>query len=137
MELNDPIKVHIAKSNSEAHLIVSMLRSFDIPSTVLEDNSDTHLGAMGWSQLHRPKVYVGKSDRENAEKLIAIFEANQHQRDVPDKTDDEIEVVCEACEKVTMFDASLDGTTQNCSHCYAYVDVGEFEWDEDVGEPED
>ena len=33
--------------------------------------------------------------------------------------------------------APLDGTTQECRHCHAYIDVGDLAWDDDFGELDD
>ena len=49
----------------------------------------------------------------------------------------EISVVCEECGKESMFAARLIGTTQDCPHCMAYVDVGDVVWGQDFGTPED
>ena len=48
-----------------------------------------------------------------------------------------IQVECEECGKNSLFTKELDGTTQECPHCYAYVDVGELDWGIDFGEPEE
>lgn len=72
-----------------------------------------------------------------AAKLIQDFEAKKRARNQTVEGAEEIPVVCEDCGKTTLFPATLDGTTQQCQHCRAYVDVGDLPWEEDFGVPED
>ncbi len=48
-----------------------------------------------------------------------------------------IDAVCEDCGKTTTFPDTLDGTTQECSHCRAYIDVGEFRFGDGVNGPDE
>ena len=45
--------------------------------------------------------------------------------------------ICEDCGKPNTFPGSLKGTIQNCQYCGEYIDVGELQWDDDFGVPED
>ena len=69
--------------------------------------------------------------------MIDAFEEGRWQRLHPVGSKGEIEVVCEECGLSTVFPGSLNGTTQECLHCHAYVDVGDLPWDEDVGTPDE
>lgn len=138
MEFKKPVVVYTAATNLDAHLVVVMLDSKGIPAYAVEDNSGASLWAFGTiSQFHRPKIMVEEADVARAAELIEIFEKENQDRRQQAKVPGEIEAVCEECDKQSTFPDSLDGTTQECPHCHAFMDVGEFPWDVDVGEPED
>ena len=89
------------------------------------------------SQFHRPNVWIDKSTAGQAAELIRDFEERKRERLKPGESQTEIEVECEECGGKTFFAGTLNGTTQECSHCRAFVDVGTLDWDEDFGEPEE
>ncbi len=129
MQFQDPYLLYSAASNLEAHSIVELLHVQGIDAYGLEDNSDLSLWAFGRiSQFHLPSVWVDKSQAEAAARWIVEFEDRRRQRQQSDETAGAIDVVCEACGKTSVFPAALDGTTQNCSHCRGYVDVGIIPW---------
>ncbi len=140
MKLEDPVVVYTAESNVEAHLIVDVLQNEGIRSHAVEDQSTVTLWMGGRiSQFHQPNVMVDRQDAEAAGLLIQEFEEQKRARAAKEKeksgSGSNIGVVCEECDKPTSFPASLDGTTQECSHCHAYVDVGSLPWEDDYGEP--
>ena len=115
-----------------------MLEVNEIPAHVLEDQSG--LGFSGYgivNQIHKPRVCVDEPMIPAAVELIMKFEEQKRQRKSNDRSQGEIEVLCKDCGKKSLFPYSLDGTTQECPHCYAYVDVGELPWEDDYGTPED
>jgi hypothetical protein len=135
VDLKDPIVVYAAAGNLEAQMIADMLNAKGIAAFAEEDQSGVSLWACGTiSQFHKPRIYVEKAASEAAARIIADFEEQKWQRQYPSDGEGRFEVVCEECGKQTTFPASLNGTTQNCSHCQAFVDVGEFAWDDDLGE---
>ena len=137
MDLKDPIVIYTAAGNLEAQMIADMLNAKGIAAFAEEDQSGVSLWAFGTiSQFHKPRVYVEQAASEAAARIIADFEEQKRRRQNPGDGEGEIDVVCEECGEQTSFPASLNGTTQNCSHCQAFVDVGEFAWDEDLGEAE-
>ncbi len=89
------------------------------------------------SQVHRPKVWVDKPTAAVAAELIEAYEEQNRARRLPDQRSGVLQVGCEECGQTTDFPASLGGTTQECSHCRAFVDVGDLPWDEDFGVPEE
>lgn len=138
MEFQKPVVVYTAASNFQAHLIVDILLSKDIPAYVVEDQTGVSLWVFGTnSAFHQPQIFVDEADQKRAALVILEFEANQRKRAEPENTSTEIEAVCEKCKKVTIFPGSLNGTTQDCSHCGAYIDVGDFGFEGDFGTPED
>lgn len=138
MELKEPLKVYVAQTNVEAHLIVEMLRNRGLAAFVEEDQSGVGLWFGGTiSQFHRPNIWVERAAANEAAELIARFETEKRARAEPEPSRSHIEVPCEECGTISLFADTLNGTTQECPHCGKYVDVGQFEWDEDVGEPED
>ncbi len=138
MEFEKPVIVYTAATNVEAHLIVDMLHASGVPAHAVEDQSGVSLWMFGTiSQFHKPNVWVDQSTVQQAADLIQDFEEKRRARNNPCQGSGEIHVVCEDCGKITSFPDSLDGTTQECSHCHAYVDVGDLPWNDDFGVPDD
>lgn len=136
MKFKEPFKLYTAETNVEAHMIVNMLVANGVEAYADEDNSGVSLWALGvLSQFHQPNVWIERSTTPKAVELIRGFEEQKREREQPAASESELYVECESCKNVLAFPASLNGTTQDCPHCRAYVDVGEFEWDVDFGEP--
>ncbi|WP_298859468.1 hypothetical protein [uncultured Gimesia sp.] len=117
-----------------------MLHANDIPAHVMEDQSGVSLWALGTiSQFHQPNVWVDKSTSQKAAQFILRFEETRKERENPDlnASTDTIPVECEECGTTTFFPGTLSGTTQDCSKCSAYLDVGELPWEEDFGVPDE
>jgi hypothetical protein len=133
MPIQDPYKIYTADNNIEAILLVEMLQAAGIEAFVDEDQFWA-LGTL--TQLHRSNVWIEKSTASKAADLIARFEERKWQRTHPTGDAAPIPVHCEECGKVSAFPANLRGTTQECFHCGAYVDVGESDWDTDADDPE-
>ncbi len=126
MQLNEPIVIYTGQSNSDAWAAMQHLDANGIDAYVVENNAATGFSILGGiAGVHQPQVYVSKSDAPQAnEHLKQYIElCKQRQANLPTK----IEAVCEKCGETTLFSSSLDGTVQDCSHCGAYVEVGEFE----------
>ena len=81
-------------------------------------------------------MWVEKWAAPKAAELIRRFEERKWQRAHPDAGTSHIQVQCEECGKISFFPDSLNGTTQECSHCGAYVDVGELDWETEADDPE-
>ncbi len=138
MDFQKPVVVYTAATNVEAHLIVDMLCANGVPAHAVEDQSGVSLWAFGTiSQYHKPNIWVEQSTAQEAAELIQAFEEKRRARNNPGQGSGEIQVVCEDCGTTTSFPHSLDGTTQECSNCHAYVDVGDLPWDDDFGVPDD
>ncbi len=138
MDFQKPVIVYTAATNVEAHMIVEMLLAHGVPAHAVEDQSGVSPWAFGTiSQFHKPNIWVDEVNLQQAADLILDFEEKKRARSTPVVGPGEIQVTCEDCGTVTSFPGALDGTTQECPRCGAYVDVGELPWDEDVGEPED
>ncbi|MEM8943751.1 MAG: hypothetical protein AAGD11_01100 [Planctomycetota bacterium] len=141
MNFSEPHKVYSAESNVEAHLIVNMLSANGIEALADEDRSGVNFwfgGQVG--QYFLPNIWVEKSNSLQAAQLINAFEQQKREQVAVEKAkqdEDDLSVECEDCGKSIQFPAALEGTTQVCKHCGAYVDVGELDWDVDVGEPEE
>ncbi len=138
MDFQKPVIVYTAATNVEAHMIVEMLHAHGVPAHAVEDQSGVSLWAFGTiSQFHKPNIWVDEVTLPAAAELIRDFEEKKRTRNAPTEGQAEIPVICEECGKTTSFPGSLDGTTQECRHCGAYVDVGELPWDDDFGESDD
>ncbi|MDB5342631.1 MAG: hypothetical protein JWP89_1008 [Schlesneria sp.] len=137
MDFKKPSIVHTAGSNAEAHMIVLMLQANGVLAHASEDQSGVSLWAFGTiSQFHKPNIWVDEETLPTATALIQDFEEKKKANVTSGEGSGEIQVLCEGCGKTTPFPSTLDGTTQQCGHCHAYVDVGELPWDDDYGEPE-
>ncbi len=138
MKFKEPFKVYTAASNIEAHMIVDMLGTHGIDAFADEDNSGASLWAFGTlSQFHQPNVWIEKAAGAEAADLIRRFEETKRERKARPSSGRQINAECEDCGAISVFPDSLDGTTQECSQCRAYIDVGELDWDQDFGEPEE
>ena len=125
MALKNPVAAYTAATDLEAHIICDMLMNAGVEAAVIEDESRAGAWSLGLlSQIHRPKVYVDAVDVDRACPLIAAYEQRQRREDVPG-AGALIHVVCEECRRTTTFSASLRGRVEECSHCAAYVDVGD------------
>lgn len=134
MNFDQPTIVFTAATKVESHLVVELLKANGIEALAVEDQSGVSLWAFGTiSQFHKPNVWIDSTDVEAATKLVREFERKKRERAEPENSLETIVASCEDCGDYTMFDGTLNGTTQECSHCNAYMDVGEFEWDEDAG----
>ena len=139
MNFDAPTIVYTAESNVEVHLVVELLRTNGIDALAVEDQSGVSLWAFGTiSQFHKPNVYVDKKDEAKAIELVRAFEETKtSNKKVTKDGNGQLTAKCEECGEESRFSAAQDGTTQECAHCNAYIDVGDFTWEDDVGEPED
>jgi hypothetical protein len=132
----NPIAVYSANTNQDAHLLKSMLDSAGIEASVTEDNSLVG----GWwggtaPNLHRPKVWVDRSQEEAAAAILRDFEQKRFERseygkDIPTNTEP-VKATCEECGETSEFPAVQRGSVQTCPHCGAAMDVGMEEGDEE------
>ena len=138
MDFKEPFKVYTAASNVEAHQIVDMLGANGVPALADEDQSGVSLWSFGRiSQFHLPNVWIEKSAAPQAAELIRRFEEDKRHLATSGAPDAQILIACEECGQTSIFPERLKGSTQDCSHCGAFMDIGAVEWDEDVGEPEE
>ena len=129
MKFHSPYKVYTAANNFEAHQIVGLLNSESIEAYAVEVQSAAGLWELGTlSQIHQPNVWVDQSDAERAAKVINAFEAQRRRREQSEPTTGELSVTCETCGATSQFSSTMNGSTQICPHCRAYVDVGEIPW---------
>jgi hypothetical protein len=125
MSLKNPVVVYTAITNLEAHVICDMLIAAGIEAALIEDASQMSQWGLGaLSRLHRPKVYVDAADVDRARPHLAEYERRQRREETVGDGP-LIHVVCEECRRTTTFPASLRGRVEECSHCAAYVDVGD------------
>ena len=131
MTLEDPVTAYNAETNMDALLAQQYLESNGIAAFATEDNSLVGYWMFGTlPEIHKPQVWVDRQDAEEAGRLLAEFERQKRDRNADRKANESktIEVLCEECKKPSSFAGSLEGTVQDCPHCGAYVDVGEFDW---------
>lgn len=132
MAFKEPFLAFTAASNMEARAVANLLIEAGVPAEFEEDEPQAGLGFGSTSDAHAPKVWIETTDDEKAQPIVAEYERHLALRRKP--ADGPITVVCEDCGKSSVFPPDQNGTTQNCPHCDAYVDVGdamELEgWDE-------
>lgn len=140
MNLKDPITAYNAANFVDAQMAQLFLESHGIEAMAVDDHSPAGLWTFGvLPEIHKPQVWISRCDAEQAGQLLAEYEHKKRERDAPKNTEtpQTLEAICEECNKPSTFADSLNGTLQECPHCYAYLDVGEFEWPEENAEEAD
>lgn len=145
MNLRDPVAAYLPATNLEAHVVCRLLEDAGIEAAVTEDNSLVGVWMGGTVPgLHKPKVWIDRSDVERAAPLLEEYDRRLAERRLAERerlhSEPPIEVLCEACGERSEFPAVHKGTVQDCPHCDAYVDVGDVEiegWDEVPPEDEE
>lgn len=134
MGFKEPFAAYNAATNVEAHMVCGCLLDAGIEAMVVEDisNAGGYIGGF-LAEIHKPQVWIDKSDCAKAKPVLDDYEQRLVERR-SSSAGGPIEVECEECGARTSFPANQNGTTQNCPHCNAYVDVGETAelegWDE-------
>ncbi|MFZ5829421.1 MAG: putative signal transducing protein [Planctomycetota bacterium] len=134
MALEDPVAAYNAENNMEALLVQRYLESEGLETHVTEDNSPVGCWMFGTlPEIHKPQVWISRRDVDRAAALLTEYERRKaaHDAERAARATSKIEVHCEECGKTSEFAGSLEGSVQNCPHCNAYVDVGEFDWPDD------
>ena len=139
--MQDPMAAYTAESNFEAHMVCSMLTEASIDAMVVEDVSQVAVWIGGLlPQVHKPQVWIERAQLSRAQPLLDTYSRKKFDRVEAEYNEivTPIKVVCEDCKETTEFPASLKGSTEICSHCGAFVDVGEDEtfndWKENQSE---
>ncbi|MBD3674429.1 MAG: hypothetical protein HUJ26_12980 [Planctomycetaceae bacterium] len=132
MNLDDPIAIFTAQSNSEALFLQQLLERAGINAVCVEDNSGTGpsiVGSISW--IEQPQVWISRADSEVVSGILARYEELRTAKQALKWADDDeqIVVLCDECEGVSSFAVSLKGTVQECIHCATFLDVGEEEED--------
>ena len=131
MAIAKPIAVYNAESNVEAQMLCAYFDQNGIEAYPTMDESLAGFWTFGvLPGIHKPQVWVDQSSVEAAQPLLVEYERERRRRQTTSDehiqtVSDTIAAVCEDCGKTTVFPASKNGTTQDCSHCGAYVDVGD------------
>jgi hypothetical protein len=130
MGITHPVSVYNAENNLEAELICVYLGNNGIEEHPMLDESLAGYWMFGTlPEIHKPQVWIDQSDVEAARPLLAEYEREvvRRRKMTPEVNTDTVDVVCEECGKTSTFPASKTGTIQDCSHCRAYIDVGDEE----------
>lgn len=131
MSLKDPIAAYNAESNMEAILVQRFLESEGVEAFATEDNSLVGHWMFGnLPEIHKPQVWINRSDTERVAQLLTEYEHRKIERDAERKAHEPKTIVvdCEDCGEASTFAGSLNGTVQDCPRCGSYVDVGDMEW---------
>jgi hypothetical protein len=137
MGIDHPVAVYTAENNVEAQQLCEYFGQYDVEAYPTLDDSLAGFWTFGiLPGIHKPQVWVDQSNVEAARPLLIEYERElRRRRPTSDASQTasagSIDVVCEECGKTSSFPASTKGTVQDCSHCSAYVDVGDdesFDW---------
>jgi hypothetical protein len=135
MAISKPVAVYNAENYVEAQVLGTFFVQNGVEAYPTLDTINTGLSTFGaLPEVFKHQVWIDESSMETARPLIAEYERERLRRqptsdNPPRSASGTIEAVCEDCGKTTQFAASKNGTTQDCSHCGAYVDVGDDQLD--------
>lgn len=132
MAISNPIAIYNAEDNIEAQLLCQHLEDNGVEAYAVMDEAVTGLWAFGkLPEIYKPQIWIDKSNREVAVTVLSEHEAELIKRrrasKARDRGGDTIDAICEECGQTSTFAATKKGTTQDCQHCGAYMDVGEVE----------
>ncbi len=133
MALQNPVAVYNAGTNLEAHVLKLRLADAGIEAFVSEDLSTIGVWPVGTLPgIHKPQIWVSKSDAERARPILATHESEAAERNRASEqtaldVGPPIEVVCDECQAKSVFPANLRGTIQDCPACGEYLDIGEID----------
>lgn len=135
MALRDPVAVYNGQSNIDAAVVREMLLAAEIEAHLVEDFPQLGTFWFGGTlpQVHKPQVWVDKADLQRAQPLVADY-IERTRADAAAGSGEPIIVTCEECSQTTTFPAERLGGVDECSHCGAFVDVGEDDLGWDNGE---
>jgi hypothetical protein len=141
----DPRCVFVANTMANAVVTATWLSQNGIPARVMDLMT---LGGLEGLTALAPgisarglEVWVNDpADAPEADRLLAEHEAALTQQAAEAEQRQPTQVVCEDCGKSSLFPADQYGTTQDCPHCGAYLDVvepGSLSDEPDEGEEAD
>jgi hypothetical protein len=132
MAICNPTAIYNAEDNIEAQLLCNRLEHNGIEAHAVMDEAVTGFWAFGkLPEIHKPQVWIDRSNCDAAATILREYEEELINRrrasKARDRGGDTIDAFCEECGKTSTFAAVKKGTTQDCKHCGAYMDVGEVE----------
>ncbi len=145
--MSDQVRVHTTSELHEADACVGALAQQGILAEV-ENTFASSSDALGLSQPVDYYVIVATVDAERASEILtralSVNDADTAEIEVDlNQLKGPISVRCERCGETTKFPGTMDGTTQECPTCFAFLDVGTLaEWNdwnviEVEGEPDE
>lgn len=132
MPLQEPIAAYNAANNFEAHVICNILNDAGIDAYVTDDVSQVGVWVFGLlPEIHKPQIWIDRSNIERAKPILEDYERRLIERQEADRQkvvagEATVEAKCEECGRLSIFPAAQEGTVQECSHCGAYLDVGDL-----------
>jgi len=133
LKLNEPVVAYIAESNFEAKNLVNVLARNGIDAHCEEDLSGMEgAAAANVGSFLKPKIWVDKSQLENAVAVLREFEEEKQAKlraagDAPP-----VSSTCDECGEVSLFAAEFADTVQDCPKCGKFMDVGDMGWAEEL-----
>jgi hypothetical protein len=134
--LRDPVAVYNAATNMEAQFLCNLLCEAGVDAFLTEDISQvgTWVGGLV-PEIHKPQVWVEREDVGRAVPLVEDYERRAARRRSPDGAGAPVRAVCEECGEESSFPGNQRGSTQDCPHCGAFMDVGGDEHPEGFFDP--
>ncbi|MEX2317503.1 MAG: hypothetical protein WD669_10160 [Pirellulales bacterium] len=126
MALRDPVAIYNAATNLEAALVCEILDAAGVEAYAIEDVSPAGQWMFGLlPEIHKPQVWIERAEMPKAKPILEKYESNRDGTKVDGSNVGSIVVSCEDCGQQSEFPASRVGFVETCSHCGAYVDVGD------------
>jgi hypothetical protein len=144
-----PLSVFVAPDVRLASWVVDMLLKWGIPADVKADIPATTVDPLtGATMMADPTgfevIVTDPAKVDEAKKMLAErieeMQALEARREARANREGTVTAVCEECGKSSDWPASAMGSTENCPHCTAYMDIPdpEDDWaDFDAGADED
>jgi hypothetical protein len=128
MALRDPVAVYNAVNIAEAHIVRDALNNAGVDALVIEDLGGRDSDVWTLQQIYTTQVWIEREDIDRVKPVLEEYERTLSRRrdtDFEPAPGSAIVVVCEECGQPTNFPVRHRGSVQKCSHCGAYVDVGD------------
>jgi hypothetical protein len=130
MALSDPIAAYNAANPYDATVLCQALEAEGIQAHVIDDETQAGVWLGGLvPEPNKTQIWIDRADAERARVFFEEYERRATelvQADLPTPAGDPvIDVICDACGKISQFNANLRGSVQSCENCGAYLDVGE------------
>lgn len=128
MALQDPVVAYDAANNVEATIVRDTLADAGIEAFAVEDLTPIGTWMFGLLPgIHKPQVWIERANLDRARPVLEEFEREASSRRRAAGDGESIDVECEECQNVSRYAPSCRGHVEVCSHCGAFVDVGDPE----------
>lgn len=121
---SEPICIRRTATVEEADIVIAWLADRGVEAMVLDRSNP---GVMAFGVTDVEGIAIGVADQETADRAKGLLD--EHDREKREGGEPTAEtgpsLTCEECGKPVDADRGAGGTTLECPHCGAYVDVPE------------